>query len=104
MLSNATPTLLNALLPAAWRAHQQLAGLALAASSINSSGSDLCQIGPHTQTARASAVQLLARSFRTSSSTAQHRLVDAFIQVRELLSLLSLLLLLLVLLPAAGTG
>jgi hypothetical protein len=99
MLSNAKPTLLNALLPAAWRAHQQLAGLALAASSINSSGSDLCQIGPHTQTGRASAVQLLARSFRTSSSTAQDRLVAAFIQVRQLLSLLSLLLL-----PAAGSS
>jgi hypothetical protein len=106
MLSNAKPTLLHALLPAAWRAHQQLGGLALAASSISSSGSDLCQIGSHTQTGRASAIQLLARSFRTSSSTAQDRLVAAFIQVRKLLSLLSLLLLLLLLLvlPAAGTG
>lgn len=81
MLSNARAKLLHALVPAACQAHQQFAGLALAATSISSGGSDLCQITPHTQNGRVKALQLLNRSFRTSSGSAQDRLVAAFIQV-----------------------
>jgi hypothetical protein len=81
MLSNARPKLLHALLPAACQAHQQLAGLALAATSTNNGGSDLWQITPHTQNGRVSALRLLNRCFKTSSGSAQDRLVAAFIQV-----------------------